>query len=235
MNTESATFKPGYCTPEDLPEPYCEHFARGTVKQLAGQFFPAATPNNVISMAVLLGLMYLLPTLFLLYSGLLAWYSRAPWLARISEDLSGSWGKQAVGLVILAVIVIGMAWMLRMSWLAWLRFNTWRTIKHSTPDSDHHGLLLDDQYLVFRHGEHFDEHCCGWVPKSSITGSRVKTIRHWFPKHSYDIQVVSLTYLSDDHNKELVIKERFGMSAVEMVNEIECWLKKGVQSDVAGQ
>jgi hypothetical protein len=208
-----------------LPQPYRDHFLAGTVNQLPGRFFPAAIPRHVISMAVLFGLMYLLPAVFLLYSGLVAWYTRAPWLARISEDLSGSWGKLAVGLVILAVIVGGLGWMLRMSWLAWLRCRTWTVIKRSTPEEAHYGLLLGDQHLVFRHGEHFDEHSCGWLAKSAITRCQVKTVRHWFPKRSYPVDVMSLHHKKAGQIHELLIPERFGMSAKVMGEEVNRWLQ----------
>ena len=197
----------------------------GTVRQLPGRFYPAAIPNHVISMAVLTGLMYLLPGLFLMYSALVAWYSRAPWLARISEDLSGHWGKQAIGMVILTVIVAGLVWMLRMSWLAWLRFTTWRSISQRTLDNDHLGLLLDDQFLVFCHGEHFDEHQAGWLPKNSITNCRVKTVRHWFPKRSFQVTVTCLQYQHGGQQQELIIPERFGLTAHKMADEIERWLQ----------
>jgi len=197
----------------------------GTVRQLPGWFYPAAIPHNAISLAVLFGLMYLLPALYLMYSGLVAWYSRAPWLSRISEDLSGHWGKQAVGLVILAVVVAGLIWMLRMSWLAWQRFTTWRIIRQNTPSNDQYGLLLGDQHLVFRHGEYFDEHHCGWLPKNSIVGCRVNTVRHWFPKRSFQVNVMSLNYQQDGQQHELLIPERFGMTAQQMVGAVEQWLQ----------
>jgi hypothetical protein len=169
--------------------------------------------------------MYLLTTFFLMYSALVAWYSWAPWLARISEDLSGHWGKQAVGLVILAVIVDGLVWMLRLSWLAWQRFTTRRSIRHRTLDNDHLGLLLDDQCLVFCHGENFGEQHCGWLPKNSITSCRVKTVRHWFPKRSIQVNVMCLQYQHGGQQQELIIPERFGLSAHKMVAEVERWLQ----------
>ncbi|WP_223787396.1 hypothetical protein [Marinicella meishanensis] len=217
--------RPGYCQVAELPPPYLDQFTAGGNSQFSGQFLPAQAPNNARLLAVLFGLMYFLPVVYLLWSGLLAWYSRAPWLSRVVDDLSGSWGKQLVALLLGAVMVAGLAWMLRMAWLAWCRFHTWQAIQHSTAGQQGaHGLLLNADHLVFRHGDYFDDHTVGWLPKVAIHKVEITTVRQWFPKRSFHIPVVRILYHDGEQIKAMILKERFGLSAQAMGAMIERWL-----------
>lgn len=217
--------RPGYCSAGDLPAPYDVHFAAGTTDQLPGHFLSAQAPKNARLMALVFGLMYGLPALYLIFSGLLAWSGRAPWLGRMADDLSGSWGKQLAALLIAALVVAGLLWMLHMAWQAWRRWRIWQAIQHSTNGSaGAHGLLLDGHHLVFKHGDYFDDHTAGWLPKASIHRCEVTTVRQWFPKRSLDIPVVRILYRDGEQIKALVLKERFGLSAPAMGELIERWL-----------
>ena len=220
---------PGPCQVTELPAPYRERFTSGSINELKGQFFPGQIPNNAMAAAVLFGLMYFLPVVYLLLSGLLAGYQRAPWISRVAESLASGWVMMAVGLAIGLVIGSGLVWMLRMSWLAWLRLLSWQTIKGQLAGAKaHHGLLLDEHNLVFCHGEHFDAYTCGWLPKTTIRSCEATAIRQWFPKHSFYIQAVNIQY-TDQHGQiqELILKERFGMGAEEMSGVIKEWAGSG--------
>ena len=220
---------PGPCQVTELPAPYRERFTSGTIQELEGRFFPGQIPNNAITATVVFGLMYFLPAVFLIVSGLSAWYQRAPWISRVADSVSGSWVMLLVFLAIATVIIWSLGWMLRTCWLAWLRLRSWQTIKAQMAGTKaHHGLLLDEHNLVFCHGEHFDEYTCGWLPKSAIQSCEATAIRQWFPKHSYYIKVVRIQYTDPkDETQELILKERFGMGTEEMSSVITEWAGSG--------
>jgi len=88
----------------------------------------------------------------------------------------------------------------------------------------HYGLLLDENNLVLRHGEYFDDYVCAILPKDLIKSYTANRIRVWFPKHSYNINVLTIEYTNRQKEVHKInLKERFDMDVMTMKNIIHEW------------
>lgn len=215
----------GPCEFSELPERYRVAFEKGRIDKKVARFFPCQVPTNAISSALFFAAIYLIPAIYLTVAGTVALMQKRELVSRMISDMTSGWLMLLVGLLIAATVVWGLYLMLKTGLHACYRAQAWKQIKQtlSTADS-HYGLILDENNLVFRHGEYFDESTCGWLTKAAIRSCRVKQIKVWFPKRSYFIDVVSVQYVDDQQQHELILKERFGMTAVTMCQQLEKWL-----------
>ncbi|MFK8012234.1 MAG: hypothetical protein AB8B80_09355 [Marinicellaceae bacterium] len=215
----------GPCQFADLPKFYQDQFISGNIKSFI-HYHPCKLPQNAIFTAIFFGLAYLLPSLYLIIHGTYTLIKNPSLVERIYQDLTSGLGFLLVGLVIFAVIVFGLYKLLKMAWFSLVRAYASIKINHDLiNNTQHYGLLLDAKNLVLRHGEHFDDYVCAILPKDSIKSYAVHKIRVWFPKHSYNINVVTIEYVNNQNELQKInINERFDLDALAMKKIIHDWV-----------
>jgi len=214
----------GPCQFTDLPKYYQDQFNSCSINPSI-QYFPCKQPNNAILVAVFFGTAYLLPSLYLIIHGIYALLMNPSLVDRIYQDLTSGVGFLLVGLIIFAVIVYGLYWLLKMAWFSLARaYASIKINRDLDKNGKHYGLLLDENNLVLRHGEYFDDYVCAIIPKDLIKSYATNKIRVWFPKHSYNINVLTIEYTNSQKEVHKInLKERFDMDALTMKNIIHEW------------
>lgn len=218
--------KIGPCRFSELPERYRDRLISGKPNADAERFFPYQPPFFAVLEAVFFSLIYLVPVLIVVCTAPYHVYRNPTLIPRIFEDMT-SGGVQFFGiLAIFGVIAWGLFFMSRMGSKAVARAAVRIRIQGAAAlGRRHYGLLLDAEGLVLRHGEHYAEYICAFLPKSAIKDCFVATIRVWFPKRSYDVEVVKIRYVDEQGQaNELELREEFSLSAAEMCEEIRAWL-----------
>ncbi len=218
--------KIGPCKFSELPQPYRDQFTSGNVHSAAGQFFPYKSSSATVAWAIFFSCIYILPAFVIIYAIPYYIYQDSTLVPRIIEDLTSGLFPFLVIITIFGAIVWITVFMLKMGWQSLARVAAWRKMQQAITRGEHHyGLLLDEQNLVFRHGEHFDDYTCAVLPKHTINKCFVSKVRVWFPKQSFDINVVKLYYVDkQEQSNELVLREHFSLSALEMCDQIQAWL-----------
>jgi len=216
----------GKCSYSELPEHYRKQYESGRFGSSV-KFWKCAVPPNAIFLAILFSLLYIVPALFIIISGIFTAINKPQLINRMIEDLSSGIGFLLIGLLIFSVIVWGLYCLLNMGWRSLMRAQAALKLnsKYSN-DNNHYGLMLDSQYLIIRNAESFDDYQCAILPKNSIKNHKVCKVRIWFPKHSYYVNVVKIEYVNENQlTQEMLIKERYNMTSVELNKQIQQWLK----------
>ena len=210
----------------ELPKKYHQIFESGQFDSIKGDYRECNPPSSAMITAVFFSIIYLLPSVFILISGIHLFLEKPKLISQIVEDLSSGFGFLIIGIILFSIIVWGLYLMLKMAWHSWLRVGHWMQVNNrKNNDKSGFGFLLDEHNLVFRHSEYFDEYTCAFLPKTSIISHKSDKIRFWFPKQSYNINVVKIQYKDEQQQiRELIIKERFSMTASNMNQLIQQWV-----------
>lgn len=218
--------KIGPCRFSELPQKYRVCFASGDLKSAEGMFFPYEPSSSAIPWAIFLSLLYIVPAFIIIYAGAYYIYQDPTLVSRIFADMTSGFVPFLVGFTIFGVIAWGIVYMLKTGWQSVASAVVSIKIKRAIAVGKYHyGLLLDEDGLVVHHGDYSDDYRCAFLPKSAITDSFVSKVRVWFPKQSFDIDVVKLRYVAgQNHVDELVLREHFSMPATEMHAQIQRWL-----------
>ena len=218
--------KIGPCKFSELPRSYRDALESGTPHAVAEHFFPYAPSPSAVFWAGFFSILYILPAVIVLCAGPYYVLQDSTLAPRILADMTSSLPRFLVGFAIFGTIAWGLAQMLNLGLRALARAVTSvRMARAAAEGKCHYGLLLDEQGLAFRHGDYFAEHSCAFLPKSAIESCGVGKVRVWFPKRSFDVDVVRI-YYSDGrgHSRELLLRERFSMTVREMCDRIREWL-----------
>lgn len=215
----------GPCTFSQLPQHYQELFGAGQFRNDAHQFFPSKPSTAAVPMAAFFSILYLFPAV-----GITAWlaslvYQDPTSISRVLSDATSGWGPFVIICILVALFVGGVTAMLSTGIRALADARVWfKTRRALREGAQHYGLLLDGENLVVRHGDHFDDYRCAFLPRSAITECFVGQERVHAAKRSYVIDVVKIWYLDDELKvRELVLKEHFGLPAAEMCEQIQQW------------
>ena len=150
--------KIGPCKFSELPQPYRNQFESGEFRagtNPQATFFPYKPSFMAMLMAILLSAMYIVPVLLLIYAGLYSVFKDSTLISRILTDMTAGVLQFMVIVAIFGTIVWSTYFMLKMSRRAFAGAAAWSKVKRAAPPGKHHyGLLLDEQSLVLRHGEH---------------------------------------------------------------------------------
>lgn len=133
-----------------------------------------------------------------------------------------------IATIVLFLILFGVTgWMLLMGIRAWQNVRVMMNTKvPELNQSEKYGIIIDEDNFVVRHGDHFADFSCIYLPRESIEQSFTSTlrIRHETDKQPRYINVVKIRYLNlEDSIEELVLRETFSLSSDELHRIINDW------------
>ncbi|MEM8858333.1 MAG: hypothetical protein AAGD96_08435 [Chloroflexota bacterium] len=211
----------------ELPKKYQDQFTKGHMP-VSGRFYPFKVVEGSWFVAILFTLIYLIPALAIsVYIVPVYFLGNPASRERIFNDLTSGIGPMIATIILFLILFALVAWMLVMSWRAWQNVRVLLNTK--TPDlnqSEKYGIIIDDENFVLRHGDHFADYACVFLPRASIEQSFTSTlrIRTEADKQARYINVVKVRYLNNnDSIEELVFREDFSLSSDELHRIINDW------------
>ncbi|MFK7800152.1 MAG: hypothetical protein AB8G95_00840 [Anaerolineae bacterium] len=212
----------------ELPEKYQDQFESGEIGP-NGRFYPFVPSEGSLLTAILFSVIYIVPALGLMFYAIPYYLSRNPEV--IAENIRTSitgLGPFLVLMVIFGVVFGGLFWMLWQGWLSLKNVYVW--FFHTRPQEPLgpglHGILIDLENLVIRHGDSFADFSCAFLPKESITQSFTSTlrIRTEADKHARFVDVVKVRFVNEEkQSDEIVLYEVFSLKADELQQVISSW------------
>ncbi|MEM7345401.1 MAG: hypothetical protein AAF485_14265 [Chloroflexota bacterium] len=227
MNDDQTSIKKiGSCQFLELPQQYQDLFESNHLNGSMTQFFPYKPSFSAVPKAIFLSLAYILPALIVVFGAPYAVYQDPTLVSRIINDLTSGVIQFLVIAAIFSLIISVTYFMLDMGIRALGDWAVWaRTRRAAETETYHYGLLLDEDNLVLRSGNHFEDYNSAFIPKGMIKTCFVSQIRVEGSKQNFNINVVKLRYVDEQkERKELALKEQFSMSAAEMCDIIQQWL-----------
>ncbi len=226
VKTESVVQKIGPCRFPELPQEYRDQFESGNIHLADGQFFAYKPSGVAIPMAIFPGVLYLVFGIGLIFMLPTYFLQDTARLSRLVDGLTAGVIPFLVTLAIFGVLIWGIYYMLSNGFKAVAGAITWIKVKQqSKAGKNHYGLLLDEQNLVLRHGEEFEDYACAFMPKRAITNCFASQIWVEGAKHRIKRDVVKIRFVDEQgYATELVLKEYFSATAAEMAGQIQQWL-----------
>ena len=211
----------------ELPKKYQDQFTKGHMP-VNGQFFPFQPAESTWFSAIFYTLVYLVPAFGILFYIVPFYFLGNPTTReRILNDMTSGLVPMLATITLFLVIFSISIWMLVMGWRAWQNVRVMMNTKvPELNQSEKYGIIIDEENFVVRHGDHFADFSCIYLPRESIEQSFTSTlrIRTEADKHPRYINVVKIRYLNnEDSIEELVLWERFSLSSDELHRIINDW------------